>query len=118
MTLKALDIIKHEVGPGNIAIESDFVGVQPPNYPINTIFLFTSGPHEAVMLVALKPEALLHGEDLKERLRHLATVPNWVPGFQPGATWSPDGRTIAVSLQRFGKQSFVLCAVSVSDGGK
>jgi len=69
MTLKALDIIKHEVGPENVAIESDFVGVQPPNYPINTIFLFTSGPHEAVMLVALKSEALLHGEDLKERLR-------------------------------------------------
>src|SRR5207248_1863559 len=45
MTLKALEIIKHEVGPENIAIESDFVGVQPPNYPINTIFLFASGPH-------------------------------------------------------------------------
>src|SRR6266705_2420136 len=69
MTLKALDIIKHEVGPENVAIESDFVGVQPPNYPINTIFLFTSGPHEAVMLVALKPEAQLRGDDLKEHLR-------------------------------------------------
>jgi multidrug efflux pump subunit AcrB len=69
ITLKALDIIKHEVGPENVAIESDFVGVQPPNYPINTIFLFTSGPHESVMLVALKPEASLRGEDLKERLR-------------------------------------------------
>ncbi len=62
MTLKALDIIKQEVGAENVAIESDFVGVQPPNYPINTIFLFTSGPHEAVMLVALKPEASLARE--------------------------------------------------------
>jgi len=69
MTLKALDIIKHEVGPENVAIESDFVGVQPPSYPINTIFLFTSGPQESVMLVALKPEASLRGEELKERLR-------------------------------------------------
>jgi serine/threonine protein kinase/Tol biopolymer transport system component len=46
----------------------------------------------------------------------LATVPNTVAGFQPGATWSPDGRTIAVSLLRLGKQSFVLHTVSASDG--
>ena len=69
MTLKALDIIRREVGQDNVAIESDFVGVQPPSYPVNTIFLFTSGPQEAVMLVALKKEARLRGEDLKERLR-------------------------------------------------
>jgi DNA-binding winged helix-turn-helix (wHTH) protein len=46
----------------------------------------------------------------------LATVPNTDPDFQPGATWSPDGRTIAFSLGRFEKQSFMLDAVSVSDG--
>src|SRR5437588_672569 len=69
MTLKALDIIRNEVGPENVEIESDFVGVQPPNYPINTIYLFTSGPHEAVMLVALKPTAKVRGADLQERLR-------------------------------------------------
>ena len=69
VALKALDIIKREVGPQNVNMESDFVGVQPPNYPINTIFLFTSGPQEAVMLVALKPEAHLRGDALKERLR-------------------------------------------------
>src|SRR5207244_9619806 len=48
---------------------TDFVGVQPPNYPVNTIFLFTSGPHEAVMLVALKPTARFRGDELKEHLR-------------------------------------------------
>jgi multidrug efflux pump subunit AcrB len=69
LTLKALDIIKREVGQQNVAIETDFVGVQPPSYPVNTIFLFTSGPQEAVMLVALKPEAHVRGEELKERLR-------------------------------------------------
>src|SRR5207248_2375362 len=69
MTLKALDIIRNEVGPENVEIESDFVGVQPPSYPVNTIFLFTSGPQEAVMLVALKPGSKINGEELKERLR-------------------------------------------------
>ena len=69
ITLKALDIIRREVGPGKVAIETDFVGVQPAAYPINTIYLFTSGPQESVMLVALKPEATLRGEELQERLR-------------------------------------------------
>lgn len=46
----------------------------------------------------------------------LARIKNIFPGFQPGAAWSPDGRTIAVSLLRYGKQSFALYAVSVPDG--
>ena len=46
----------------------------------------------------------------------LATVPNTFSGFQAGATWSPDGRTIAVPLQRSAKRSFTLYAVSVPDG--
>jgi DNA-binding winged helix-turn-helix (wHTH) protein/Tol biopolymer transport system component len=46
----------------------------------------------------------------------LARIENTYPSFQPGATWSPDGRIIIVPLLRFGKQSFVLYAVSVSDG--
>jgi hypothetical protein len=46
----------------------------------------------------------------------LARIKNIYPGFQPGATWSPDGRTIAVALLRYGKHSFVLYAVSVPDG--
>jgi serine/threonine protein kinase/WD40 repeat protein len=46
----------------------------------------------------------------------LATVPDTHPGFQPGATWSPDGRAVAVSLLRLGNQSFILYALSLSDG--
>lgn len=86
IALKALDIIKNEVGPENVAIESDFVGVQPPNYPVNTIFLFTSGPHEAVMLVALKPNTTARSEVLKERLRHRFAneLPNVEVSFEAG----------------------------------
>ncbi len=67
--LKTLDIIKGVVGPENVEITTDFVGVQAASYPINTIYLFTSGPHEAVLRVALKPGIPLEGEDLRERLR-------------------------------------------------
>ncbi|MEO8662858.1 MAG: efflux RND transporter permease subunit, partial [Bryobacteraceae bacterium] len=69
VALKALDIIKREVGADNVAITTGFIGVQPASYPINTIYLWTSGPHEAVLLVALKPSATLRGEPLRERLR-------------------------------------------------
>ena len=69
IALKALDLIKEEVGPGNVRISTDFVGVQPASYPVNTIYLFTSGPQEAVLKVALQPAATLRGEELQERLR-------------------------------------------------
>jgi len=67
--LSALEVIKREAGPGNVQITSDFMGVQPPSYPVNLIHLFTSGPEEAVIQVSLKGEGI-RGEDLRERLRH------------------------------------------------
>jgi multidrug efflux pump subunit AcrB len=86
MVLKALDSIREEVGPQNVRISSGFVGVQPASYPINTIHLWTSGPHEAVMLVALDPAAKVSTELLKEKLR--AKIASILPGsrlsFEPG----------------------------------
>jgi multidrug efflux pump subunit AcrB len=67
--LKAVEVIKQAVGPENVEITTSFVGVQSPNYPINTIFLFASGQHEAVVGVSLKPEAPPVTDELKERLR-------------------------------------------------
>ena len=47
----------------------------------------------------------------------LATMTDTFAGFQPGATWSPDGRTIAVPLMRFRKRpAFVLYTIRVTDG--
>ena len=66
--LRALDIIGRDAGPGNVAITSDFMGLQPSSYPVNLIHLFTAGPQEAIIQVALKPGAA-GGEALRERLR-------------------------------------------------
>src|SRR6266446_811831 len=68
--MKAMDVIKHLVGPNNVEITTGFIGVQTPNYPINTIYLFASGQHEAVVGVSLKPDAPPVTEALKEQLRH------------------------------------------------
>jgi multidrug efflux pump subunit AcrB len=76
VTLKALETIREEAGGDNVAITLSFVGTPPPNYPINYIYLWTSGPQEAVLLVALKRSSGIRLEDLQERLRaKLPTVP-------------------------------------------
>ena len=47
----------------------------------------------------------------------LSTISGAYPGFQPGAVWSPDGRSIAVSFMLHGRQpEFVLDLVSIRDG--
>jgi multidrug efflux pump subunit AcrB len=69
VTLKALDVVLREIGRDRVAITTAFIGVQPASYPINTIFLWTNGPHEAVLTVALKPEARRGSAELRERLR-------------------------------------------------
>jgi multidrug efflux pump subunit AcrB len=54
---EVLDVIRETAGADNVAITLGYVGVQPSSYPINTIFLWTSGSHEGVLQVALRPEA-------------------------------------------------------------
>lgn len=69
MELKAMDVIKQYVGPTNVDITSAFIGTSSPNYPINTIYLFTSGQHEALVGVALKATAPIITEAMKDELR-------------------------------------------------
>ena len=59
-----LDVIRETAGADNVDITLGYVGVQPSSYPINTIFLWTSGSHEGVLQVALKPDAPLRLEEL------------------------------------------------------
>ena len=47
-----------------------FIGSQPSSYPVNTIYLWTSGPHGAVLLVSLKPERTMSTDALQETPAH------------------------------------------------
>jgi multidrug efflux pump subunit AcrB len=69
LLLRTLDIIKSTVGADHVASSLAFVGVQPASYPINTIYLWTSGPEEAILQVQLTEGSRLSIEALKERLR-------------------------------------------------
>ncbi len=81
IVLHALDLIKQEAGAQNVEITSDFVGLIPSSYPVDLIHLFTSGPQEAIIQVALKPDAP-RGEALREKLRRRLT--SELPGTQIG----------------------------------
>ncbi len=68
MTREALEFIKKEVGPENVTISLGYVGIVPPSYPINTVYLWMGGPEEALVRVALK-RGVVRVEDLKRQLR-------------------------------------------------
>ncbi len=65
---------------------SAFVGTQPSTYPTNTIYLFTRGPNESVVNIALKKKSGIPIEEFKERLRAAvkAEMPDATISFEPG----------------------------------
>lgn len=105
VALKALDVIRREAGPGNVAITTGFIGVQPASYPINPIYLWTSGPHEAVLRVALKPIVGLRGEEFQERLRARLRE------ALPGVSVSFEAGDIVSQVMSFGSPTPVEVAV-------
>lgn len=82
---KALETINAEAG-GNVDISLGFAGIQPSSFPVNVIHLWTSGPHEAVLTVALKKSSGVRVEVLKERLRKRLpeVIPNVALSFEAG----------------------------------
>jgi multidrug efflux pump subunit AcrB len=106
IALQTLDAIKREVGPDNVAISLGFVGTQPPNYPINTIYLWSSGSEEAVLQVQLKRGAGIGIEDLKERLRQK------LPQELPGVRFSFEPSDIVSRVMSFGAPTPIEVAVS------
>lgn len=85
VALKAVDLIKQEVGANNVRITTAFTGVQPASYPINTVHLWTGGPHEAVLRCALKP-GVPPMDTVKEKLRarFARDLPNVKMSFEAG----------------------------------
>jgi multidrug efflux pump subunit AcrB len=70
VVLKALDLIGQEAGGADrIAVSIGLVGVHGPSYPINLIYLWNAGSHEALLQVQFKAGSGVPVEALKERLR-------------------------------------------------
>jgi multidrug efflux pump subunit AcrB len=69
ITLKALDLIAEAVGKENIQATVGYVGTTPPGFSNQAIYLWTSGPEEALLRVAVKHDSGVRIEPLKNRLR-------------------------------------------------
>jgi len=72
------------VGKEHIAISSVYVGQHPSLFSINPIYLFTSGPHEAVFQVSLK-DYHVDMDEFKDRIRERvkAVLPEVRLSFEP-----------------------------------
>ena len=67
--IKTIGVLESIVGKENISITSAFVGMHPAQFSVNPIYLFTSGPHDAILQVSLNHDFKVNLDDLKESLR-------------------------------------------------
>src|SRR6266481_1643735 len=83
---KVLATVSREAGASNLDLTLGYVGGQPSSYPINAVFLWTSGSQQAIMNVGLNPGAKISLRSLEEKLRQ--KLPQEFPGthfsFDPG----------------------------------
>lgn len=105
IALKALDEIKRLAGPQNVDISIGYVGTYAPSYPINLIYLWTSGPHEAILRIQLKPNAHLHVTALEEQLR-----PVLARDF-PGTAFTFESGDIVSQIMDFGSPTPIEVAI-------
>ncbi|MBX9666170.1 MAG: efflux RND transporter permease subunit [Candidatus Obscuribacterales bacterium] len=84
--LKTIELVKEQVGPDNVEKTLGYAGQQPPMFPISSAFLWTSGPHQAVLDVQLKETMKIDMADLKDKLRVKLTkeLPDTLFSFEPG----------------------------------
>jgi multidrug efflux pump subunit AcrB len=66
---RVLASIEETAGEKNLDLSLGYVGTQGSSYPINAVFLWTSGPQQAIINVGLKEDTSLKLADLKEELR-------------------------------------------------
>ena len=110
VALRILDVLKEEAGADKVAITMGLVGVHAPNYPVNLIHQWNSGPEEAVLQIQLKDGSGVRVAELREKLRaRLKTeLPEAELSFEPAdivsrvmAMGSPTPIEVAVSGKDF-----------------
>ena len=101
MVRGVLDTIARDAGRGNVDLSISYVGAQASSYPINTVFLWTSGPQEAVMNIALRPGSSLNLHEFEEKLRRD------LPQQFPGAHFSFDPGDLVSQTLNFGTPSVI-----------
>jgi multidrug efflux pump subunit AcrB len=103
---KVLAVITREAGASNLDLTLGYIGTQPSSYPINTVFLWTSGPQQAIMNIGLNPGAKISLHDLEENLRQK------LPQEFPGTHFSFDPGDLISQILNFGAPSSAEVAIT------
>jgi multidrug efflux pump subunit AcrB len=101
---ETLRAIAETVGAENVDLSVVYGGVSPSSYTINTVYLWTGGPEEAVIRVALRKGSEIRVEALKRKLRVELPklVGTWLAGVLSNEGNSADEIQTAVAQLRFG----------------
>jgi multidrug efflux pump subunit AcrB len=104
----ALNVLKtiREEAKGQVEITIGYVGTQPASYPVNTIHQWTSGPHEAILLVKLNSGSGIRVNEFKERLREKLTK------VAPNTSFSFEAGDIITQVMNFGAPTPIEVALS------
>ena len=84
--LKTIKVISGIVGSENVDITSAFVGMTPSSYGTNALYIFNSGPQEAILQVNLSDDFEVTSlDELKDEIRKKAgmALPGIALSFEP-----------------------------------
>jgi len=108
---QVLDLIGTDVDKENVQISIGYVGTQPPTYAISNAYMWTSGPQEAILLVALQEKAKIQLRALQERLRQ-----QFIEKF-PGVHFSFEAGDIINTIMNLGSPTPIEVDVNGPDFG-
>jgi multidrug efflux pump subunit AcrB len=96
---KMLVSIRDVAGEKNLDLSLGYVGTQGSSYPINAVFLWTSGPQQAIINVGLKQDSSIKLAELEDQLRRK------LPQQFPDARFSFDPGDLISQILSFGSSS-------------
>ena len=103
---RVLASIRDVAGEKNLDLSLGYVGTQGSSYPINAVFLWTSGPQQAIINVGLKQDSSLKLASLEEQLR------TKLPKQFPDAHFSFDPGDLISQTLSFGSSSMAEVAIT------
>src|SRR5205823_14875466 len=90
-------------GPENVDKTVSLIGTGSYNYPINSIYLWTAGPQEAVLRIGLRRGSDVRVDELKERLRReLPELTRQHPPYMKDVKLSFEAGDIVGQVMSFG----------------
>jgi multidrug efflux pump subunit AcrB len=104
--LKALNLIKKQVGSENVSLSLGLIGIHGSNFPINFVHLWNGGPEEGVLQVQIKSGTDIQIEALKEQLRREFAE------HIPGVSFSFEPADIVSRVMSLGADTPIEVAVS------